>query len=69
MDEPIKITHGTRITLPEVPGIVFVQASLWTKSDQTAEIRLVEESEWRRRRIARGLPVDRLTTPGSAAGE
>ena len=59
MDEPIKITHGTRITLPEVPGIVFVEASLWTHGDERAELYLVEENEWRARRIANGLPPGR----------
>ena len=54
---PVTITGGTRIVLPEMPGSVFVVSGLYT-AQITSEIHLVEENEWRRRRIANGLPVD-----------
>ncbi len=55
---PITIDRRTRIKLAEMPGVVFILAGLATSPRDTAELHLVEENEWRRRRIANGLPVD-----------
>ncbi len=72
-NEPITIDRSTRIQLPEMPGVTYVMVGLWFKRNEpdemTAEIHLVEENEWRRRRVANGLPVDRLTPPPVAPGE